>query len=157
VCGGDESDTADPTGLGSFYRNSNVRFSDISDGLTHTLLVTERATAKARGIWAGAVNNGVVKCGPNNPATQTATEPAPCLVLVHLHLNNITTDSDGGLDDPGSMHVVGSFVLLGDGSVRFLRNIPADNPDGSYTSDSLILQAFGTRAKGEVVPDDFLN
>lgn len=157
VCGGDESDTADPTGLGAFYRNSRVRLADISDGTTHTILVSERASCRARGIWAGAINNGTVVCGPNNVASQTATGPAACLVLMHTHLNNVLFDTDGGLDDAGSMHVSGSFVLFADGSVHFVKSIPGDNPDGSYTSDSQLFQAFGTIGNGERVPDDWAN
>jgi prepilin-type N-terminal cleavage/methylation domain-containing protein len=155
VCGGDESDTADPTGLGTFFRNSSIRMSAITDGLTHTILVGERAACKAQGIWAGAINNGIVTCGPQNVSSQSATEPAACLVLMHTHLNNVTIDSDGGLDDGNSMHVVGSFMLFGDGSVRMVKSIPADQPNGNYTSDSLLFQALGTRANGEMVSDDW--
>ena len=169
VCGGDESDTAlgyipatstatvGTTSLGAFSRNSSVRFADITDGMTQTILVSERASCKARGIWAGAINNGIVTAGPNNTASLTATEPAACLVLMHTHLNNVTLDPDGGLDDAGSMHVVGSFVLFADGSVHFVRSIPGDLPDGEYTSDSLIFQAFGTRANSDRTSNDWAN
>jgi len=175
VTGGDESDvcvgyipststaSVGTTALGVFYRNSSVRMADIIDGTTHTILVGERAVGKSRGIWAGAINNGVVICGPNNVASQSATDCAACLVLMHTHLNNALTDSDGGLDDAESMHVVGSFHLFADGSVRMIRNIPGDyasvtpvNSNG-YTSDSVIYQAMGTRANGEVTPDDWAN
>jgi prepilin-type N-terminal cleavage/methylation domain-containing protein len=163
VCGGDESDTADPTGTGAFYRNSAVKMSSISDGTTHTILVCERASCKAQGIWAGAINNGLVQCGAQNVASRSATEPAACLVLMHTHLNNVTLDPDGGLDDGGSMHVGGSFVLFADGSVHFVKSIPGDtgtvttsNPNG-YSSDSLLFQAMGSVAGGESVPDDWAN
>ncbi len=54
---------------------------------------------------------------------------------------------------------MGANMLFADGSVRFLRSIPANagvNPDGStrYSPGSLIFQALGTRAGGEVVSAD---
>jgi prepilin-type N-terminal cleavage/methylation domain-containing protein/prepilin-type processing-associated H-X9-DG protein len=154
-CGGDESDTADPTGKGVFYRNSKTRLTDITDGTSETILVGERACANANGIWAGAINNGVVVRGPYNRNPGNSTEPAPCLVLAHCHLNNTVGDTDGGLDDFSSRHIGGSNILFADGAVHFIQSVPTDNPDGSYTPDSLIFQAMGTRANGEVVPGDW--
>jgi prepilin-type N-terminal cleavage/methylation domain-containing protein/prepilin-type processing-associated H-X9-DG protein len=156
-CGGDETDTADPTGLGVFYRNSRTRLTDITDGTSQTILAGERACANAQGVWAGAVPNGVVLRGPYNINPGTSTEPAPCLVLAHSHLNNTSGDTDGGLDDFSSKHPGGANILFADGSVHFIRSVPGDNPDGSYTQGSLIFQALGTRANGEVVPGDWLN
>jgi prepilin-type processing-associated H-X9-DG protein len=49
------------------------------------------------------------------------------------------------------LHLGGANFLFGDGSVRFLRSVPGDNADGSYTRDSIALQALGTRAGGEVI------
>jgi prepilin-type processing-associated H-X9-DG protein len=74
------------------------------------------------------------------------------LVLAHSHLNNATADTDAGLDDFSSRHVGGSNFAFADGSVRFLRSVPADLADGSYSPDGLIFQALGTRANAEVVP-----
>ncbi len=156
-CGGDESDTAAPTGKGVFYRNSQTRLTDITDGSSQTILVGDRACANALGIWAGAINGGIVQRGLFNINPGTSTEPAPCLVLAHSHLNNTLGDTDGGLDDFGSKHIGGSNILFADGSVHFIRSVPNDNPDGSYTQDSLIFQALGTRANGEVVPGDWFN
>jgi prepilin-type processing-associated H-X9-DG protein len=78
-------------------------------------------------------------------------------VQAHSHLNNADSDTDGGLDDFSSRHPGGSNFLFADGSVHFLRSIPRDRPDGTYTPDSVIFQALGTRANGEVVAADRLN
>jgi prepilin-type N-terminal cleavage/methylation domain-containing protein/prepilin-type processing-associated H-X9-DG protein len=156
-CGGDESGTADAAGLGIFYRNSHTRLTDVTDGTSGTIMVGEKAWANANGIWAGAISSGVCSRGKQNPCpgTGAGSYPAPTLVLSHSHLNNTTTDTDGGLDDFSSRHTGGSNFVFADGSVRFLRSVPGDNPDGSYTAASLIFQAMGTRARGEVVSSDY--
>jgi prepilin-type N-terminal cleavage/methylation domain-containing protein/prepilin-type processing-associated H-X9-DG protein len=151
--GGDESDTFGPAGLGVFYRNSHTRLTDIKDGASGTLLVGERAWSNANGVWAGAISDGVIRRGSLNPCpgSSAASYPAATLVLAHSHLNNATTDTDGGLDDFSSRHPTGSNFLFADGAVHFVRSIPGDNANGSYTSDSIDFQALGTRAGGEVV------
>jgi prepilin-type N-terminal cleavage/methylation domain-containing protein/prepilin-type processing-associated H-X9-DG protein len=151
--GGDESAPTDHSGAGVFYRNSRTRFGDIQDGLTNTIFVGERAWSNANGVWVGAVSAGVCRRGPLNscPGSPTAFAPAATLVLAHSHLNNTSADADAGLDDFSSRHPGGSNFLFGDGSVRFLRTVPRDNLDGSYTSDSLAFQALGTRAGGELI------
>jgi prepilin-type N-terminal cleavage/methylation domain-containing protein/prepilin-type processing-associated H-X9-DG protein len=155
--GGDESGTADASGLGIFYRNSRTRFTDVTDGASNTILIGERAWSNANGVWAGAINNGVCLRGQTNPTpgARSAWLPAATLVLAHSHLNNASADTDGGLDDFSSRHIGGSNFVFADGSVRFLRSVSSDNPDGSYTADSLIFQALGTRAGGEITPGDF--
>jgi prepilin-type N-terminal cleavage/methylation domain-containing protein/prepilin-type processing-associated H-X9-DG protein len=155
--GGDETGTADATGLGIFYRNSRTRITDVTDGTSNTILVGEKSWSNANAMWAGAINNAVCLRGKQNPCpgTGAAWSPAPSLVLSHSHLNNTNTDTDGGLDDFSSRHPGGSNFVFADGSVRFLRSVMSDLPGGGYTADSLIFQAMGTRANGEVVPADF--
>jgi prepilin-type N-terminal cleavage/methylation domain-containing protein/prepilin-type processing-associated H-X9-DG protein len=155
--GGDETDTRDFTGLGIFYRNSQTRLIDVTDGTSNTIMVGERSWGNANGIWAGAISNGVILRGKQNrcPGTGAGSYPAAVLVQAHSHLNNATTDTDGGLDDFSSPHTGGSNFVFADGSVRFLRSVPGDLPNGGYTPDSLIFQGMGTRANGEVVPADF--
>jgi prepilin-type N-terminal cleavage/methylation domain-containing protein/prepilin-type processing-associated H-X9-DG protein len=157
--GGDESDTTASSGRGIFYRNSRNRLTDVSDGTSTTILVGERAWGNAQGIWAGAISDGVLRRGAANPCPggAAASFPAATLVQAHSHLNNPTTDTDAGLDDFSSMHTGGSNFVFADGSVHFLRSIPSDNPDGSFTTDSLVFQALGTRAKGEFIPGNWLD
>ena len=149
--GGDESGTTDPDGLGIFYRNSQTQFVHVTDGTSNTIMIGERSWGNANGIWAGAVPNGVCLRGKQNPCPGggAGSYPAPTLVLAHSHLNNTTTDTDGGLDDFSSRHVGGSNFLFADGSVRFVKSVPSDLPGGGYTPDSLKFQAMGTRANGE--------
>lgn len=154
-CGGDASDTAGPNGLGIFYRNSQTHFADILDGLSNTIMVGERSWATSEGVWAAAYNDGTIQRGPRNVCPGNATYLASALVLAHCHLINTRTDTDGGLDDFSSQHVGGANFVFADGSIRFLRDVPADNADGSYTPDSLTLQAMATCAGGEVVPYDY--
>ena len=147
--GGDETDVTAETGLGAFFRNSHTKVSGIYDGPSNTILLGERAWTNAEGIWAGAINGGIVQRGINNPNPGNSTLGAAGLVLAHSHLNNTVGDTDGGLDDFSSNHLRGSNFVLADGSVHFFRSVPSDNADGSYTRDSLYFQAYGTIANND--------
>jgi prepilin-type N-terminal cleavage/methylation domain-containing protein/prepilin-type processing-associated H-X9-DG protein len=164
--GSDAADVAlglnnDGSGNGLFYRNSGVAIAAVTDGTSQTVALLERAWGDTEGTWVGAVAGGYVQRGPFNPCPGSAfaTYLAPCLVLAHCHLLNTNADTDSGLDDPSSFHPSGANALFADGSVHFLRSVLGDagvNPDGStrYTPSSLVEQALGTRAGGEVVSAD---
>jgi prepilin-type N-terminal cleavage/methylation domain-containing protein len=164
--GDDASDTAFGfdnigDGRGLFFRNSSITIAAITDGTSQTVMLEERAWGNAEGTWSGAISGGYIQRGPFNPCpgSADATYQAPCLVLAHCHMINTNADTDSGLDDSSSFHPGGANELFGDGSVHFLRTVPNDagvNPDGStrYTPTSLIFQALGTRAMGEVISSD---
>jgi len=148
-------------GRGLFFRNSSIKIAAITDGTSQTIMLEERAWGNAEGNWTGAIQGGYIQRGPFNPCpgSANATHLAPCLVLAHCHMINTNADSDSGLDDSSSFHPGGANELFADGSVHFLRSVPNDagaNPDGStrYTPTSLIFQALGTRAMGEVISSD---
>jgi prepilin-type N-terminal cleavage/methylation domain-containing protein/prepilin-type processing-associated H-X9-DG protein len=146
TCGPDASDVADPTGAGVFYRNSQIRLTDITDGTSNTVMIGERAWSQGLGTWAGAPSGGVMRAGQLNP-WRFATAAAPALVLAHNNWLNIRTDSDGGLDDFSSNHTGGVNLLFADGSVHFLLSITGD---GQLHAD---FQALGTRSGGEVIQE----
>jgi prepilin-type N-terminal cleavage/methylation domain-containing protein/prepilin-type processing-associated H-X9-DG protein len=164
--GGNETDTVtgvnnDGLGRGVFFRNSSTRLADISDGASQTIALVERAWAKANGVWAGAVTNGVISRGRSNacPTAGAQFYPAAALTQAHCHLLNTNSDPDGGLDDCSSLHPGGANFLFADSSVHFLKSILGDsgrNPDGSpiYSPSGRVFQALATRNGGEVVSAD---
>jgi prepilin-type processing-associated H-X9-DG protein len=164
--GGNETDTAtgthdDGRGTGAFFRNSHIRFAEVTDGTSQTIAVVERAWSKASGVWAGAVTNGTIARGVLNgcPTTGALPYPAATLVQAHCHLINTNSDPDGGLDDCSSLHPDGANFLFADGSVHFLKNILGDAgtfPDGGAIASpaGAVFQALATRAGGEVISAD---
>jgi len=150
ACCGNGSTTA-ATGNGVFYRNSQTRLTDITDGTSNTLFIEERAFAKAQSTWVGAISGGYCNEGKYNPDPVPGKlgQGAADLVLVHAGTNN--NPSERNLDDASSMHIGGSNFLYADGSVHFIRNIVTGS------ADSLTLQAMGTIAGGEVLTSDLSN
>jgi prepilin-type N-terminal cleavage/methylation domain-containing protein/prepilin-type processing-associated H-X9-DG protein len=142
--GQDASEVDAPSGDGIFYRNSQTRLTDITDGTSQTVMLGDRAWVQTRGVWAGAPNSAVTRPGDRN-VWPSATGPAQALVLVHNNWVNITTDADGGLDDFSSNHTGGVNLLFADGSVHFVRSITAEGPEHRA------FWAMGTRAGGEVI------
>ncbi len=112
---------------GPMYRNSRVRYADITDGLSNTIFVGEHTTISDK-TWVGVLP-GSQSC-PTNPLRFPFTEcdHAATYVLVH---------SGPSAGEPGIVHgpsfptchvcqmyaswaAGGGHVLLGDGSVRFV-------------------------------------
>jgi len=139
--------TDDPSGgNGIFYRNSHTRFSEISDGLSNTLMIGERSSNLALSTWTGAVPGAIVP--PVRPSA-LGPEGAGVLCLGHTgaaaegHTPNNPTNH---VDDFFSRHTQGVNFLFGDGSVRNINN--GINP--------VVWEALGTRAGGEpYTADDF--
>jgi prepilin-type N-terminal cleavage/methylation domain-containing protein len=116
-------------GDGAFFHNSRIRFSDITDGLSTTLLVGERRTRPEPAFNWNSTWVGVVEGGDEAIVRILGTaDHTPNHALAHF-------------DDFSSYHSGGCHFVLGDGSVRFV----------SANIDLGVYQRTCTRAGGDVV------
>jgi prepilin-type N-terminal cleavage/methylation domain-containing protein/prepilin-type processing-associated H-X9-DG protein len=105
---------------GPFLRNSKMRSTDITDGLSNTLFIGERHSGYSKTTWTGAVPGGRVTAD-QSPDPIGNAEDAPGLVLGHGNRTHLPNQP--GLWDADvfySRHAAGANFLLGDGSVRRL-------------------------------------
>ena len=91
-------------GFGSFYYQSRVRFGDIADGLSNTLLVGERSSRLGGSTWFGVIPG--------------VAEPMSRVVGAADHTPNHPL---GHFEDFRSYHPAGVHFLVGDGSVRMIK------------------------------------
>jgi hypothetical protein len=127
------------TGSGLLFRNHPLRIKEITDGLSHTIMVSERASRQSpQTTWVGAPTDASV---PPKVATYDAEGP-PVLVLT-----NTGTAADGRVpnnkldhvEDSNSEHPQGVHIMFGDASVQAINN----------DIDPVVWEALGTRAGGE--------
>jgi len=90
-------------GDGVFFHHVGVPFSDVPDGLSHTLFVGERSSRLGGSTWTGCVAGG--------------EEAFSRFLGIADHTPNHPT---GHFDDFGSYHPTGTNFLVGDGSVRMI-------------------------------------
>jgi prepilin-type N-terminal cleavage/methylation domain-containing protein/prepilin-type processing-associated H-X9-DG protein len=109
-------------GRGTFFHNSFLQLAEVTDGLSQTIFVGERASDRGYATWVG---------------TPPGDECFPAMILASTEnpLNYRGPHAHGF----SSFHPGGANFLLGDGSVRFL----------SQTIEFTAYQAMSTRAGGE--------
>ena len=139
ACNGNDGvdDNTTPPHTGAFVRSTlGFRLADMSDGLSNTFFVGERCTTMSLSTWVG------VPPGAQVPSVRSPGDfsGGSALVLGHCgpHMPNdsIVTDADA----MSSGHRAGVNFLMGDGSVRMIRN----------TITQAAYDALATRAGGEV-------
>ena len=109
-------------GNGAFYHNSALGMNAFTDGLSNTIFVGERASAKQHvSTWVGTP--------PGSHCSTALITASTC-----EGFNN--TGEDHGFS---SDHASGANFLFGDGSVHFI----------SETIDPETIRALSTRAGGE--------
>jgi prepilin-type N-terminal cleavage/methylation domain-containing protein/prepilin-type processing-associated H-X9-DG protein len=111
-------------GNGVFFRNSQVRLTQITDGTSNTLMVGERCTMRFTATWTGVF---------------AGIDEAQALVLGTAdHPPNHFT---GHSEDFASRHTNGVNFLYGDGTVRTIND----------TINPALYQALATRCGNEAV------
>lgn len=127
-------------GDGMFFRDSDVRFRDVSDGLSHTLMIGERSFRHAESTWAGAVT------GANQVPTPGCTmglqiNNASNFVLGHTGESYAGPAGPTEINNFTSAHVGGCVFSFADGHTSLL---------GSAI-DYATYKALSTRAKGDPI------
>ena len=139
VFGSNEIEDNPSAGNGTFYRNSKVRFGDITDGLSNTFIIGERSSDIALSTWVGAVPGAEV------PLRSDPSEAEEHFLLVLGRGDHVPNSPSAHIDDFYSRHPQGVNVLFGDGSVHSVGN----------SVDERVWTGIQTRNRGETVAIDF--
>lgn len=139
---------------GPMYRNSRMRPADVIDGLSNTVFLGEHSGILSNKTWVGVVPGAAV-CA-NDPTLFPITQCDHAATLVNVHSGPAIDEIDpitgfAPIHPPNSPlshvcqmysgHSGGAFVLLGDGSARFI----------SQFIHQPTWAALSSRSKGEVV------
>jgi len=142
-------------GDGVFFRNTSVRLSEITDGLSQTLMVGERSIQlrKGRGqaTWVGAVPGAqfwscdAAAIGDPDASGPCVKEDGSGMTLGHTGEGHGPGDPFSDVNQFTSRHGRGANFLFGDGHVKFL------NSSMNYAT----YKALSTRSSSEVVSESF--
>jgi prepilin-type N-terminal cleavage/methylation domain-containing protein/prepilin-type processing-associated H-X9-DG protein len=137
---------------GPFYRNSAVTIARVRDGLSNTIFVSEHSPALSDKTWVGIVPGAIVCPRPEWAFSEPECDYAAALLQYHtgpspnesppvIHGPNAPF---GHVDQVYAEHPGGANVLLGDGSVRFVRQ----------SINLMTWVGLNTIARGEVISSD---
>ena len=143
------------TAAGMFGYNSKVKVTDVSDGLSKTLMLVERfwdgsdSEKRRGGVWVGRSPGNATICGSNcgnKYTTMVRVENHPDWVINGANNNSAASNHGGQSTNVGGTLVKGGYganALFGDGSVRMI----------SEDVDGTVWQRLGQRADAQVIGD----
>lgn len=134
-------------GPGLFFRNSHVRFRDITDGTSHTIAVGERSHLLGEATWVGSVTGALLAPGPgdNDGIGTFEVEHGSTMVLGQSGEHKSPGDPTGETDMFFSRHSGGVNFVFADAHVAFL----------STDTDDKVFEALSTRAGNEAISGEF--
>ncbi len=133
-------------GNGLFFRNSRIRFSDITDGLSQTFAIGERSSDVALVTWVGAIPGAEVPLRrlsadhDDDDHDHDHDHHASHFLLVLGRGDHQPNAPESHADDFYSRHALGLNCLFADGSVHSIGN----------SIDPTVWYAIQTRSRGEV-------
>ncbi len=135
-----------PEGEGLFFRNSAVAFRDITDGLSQTLAIGERAHVLGVATWTGAVTGALLYDDTPDIIGTTDVETSAGMVLGH---SGEGVGPGSNRSEPNQFYSLhfgrGVNFLFADGHVMYLK----------YTMNYNTYVALSTRNGGEVTSGDY--
>jgi prepilin-type processing-associated H-X9-DG protein len=132
-------------GSGMFFRNSSVRFREITDGTSHTIAAGERSHYLGEATWVGSVTGALLAPGPDDGIGMYEVEHGSTMVLGQSGEHKSPGDPTGEPDMFFSLHPGGVNFVFADAHVSFL----------SAETDDKVFEALSTRAGGETISDSF--
>ncbi len=144
---------------GPLYRNSRVTYAAVTDGLSNTIVAGEKSPYLADASWVGIIpgyrhfaynafaSAGTGGLGVNYDYASAilASHSGPSLYESPLVIHPPNSPL-GHTDEMFSLHPGGANVLMGDGSIRFIKQ----------SINLLTWQSMSSRANGEVISADAL-
>jgi prepilin-type N-terminal cleavage/methylation domain-containing protein/prepilin-type processing-associated H-X9-DG protein len=103
-------------GNGLFFRNSKLKFLDITDGLSNTYAVGERSSDIALATWTGVIPGATV------PLRRDPSQAEGYFFLVLGRGDHAPNAPNSHIDDFYSRHAQGLNCLFADGSVHSIGN-----------------------------------
>jgi prepilin-type N-terminal cleavage/methylation domain-containing protein/prepilin-type processing-associated H-X9-DG protein len=131
-------------GNGVFHRNSHVADKDVTDGLSNTVAIGERAAWFAQGPWAGVMTGGTIRTTPGAPVYAATISLAPGMVLARAGNFSLNSPYSEPYDFFSAHRTIVNF-LFADGSVRAL----------SSNTDHAIFHGVTTRDANEAWGSSF--